>query len=110
MKEKDYIKEGLKQLAFGKCNDAVFLAFADELPPPSVIEKLDLFNVSEIKRVKGGGVEIKLFDRLEALEKLYEIENSSESNSKAKELINALVLSAEGGEGNEVFGEADNSA
>lgn len=109
MKENDYIKEGLKQLAFGKCNDAVFLAFAEELPPPSLIENLDLFNVSEIKRVKGGGVEIKLFDRLEALEKLYEIENSSESNDRAEELINALALSAKGGEENGVFGQADKS-
>lgn len=109
MKENNYIKEGLKQLAFGKCNDAVFLAFAEELPPPSLIENLDLFNVSEIKRVKGGGVEIKLFDRLEALEKLYEIENSSESNDRAEKLINALALSAKGGEENGVFGQADKS-
>lgn len=97
MTEKESIKEGLKHLAFGNCNDAVVLAFADELPPKSVIEKLDLFNVSEIKRVKGGGVEIKLFDRLKALEKLYEIENSSENHDKATEIINALALSAKGG-------------
>ena len=99
MPEKDYVKEGLKHLAFGSCNDAVFLAFADEFPPPSVIEKLDLFNVSEIRRIKGGGVEIKLFDRLKALEKLYEIENSSEKHDKAAELINALALSSKGDDG-----------
>lgn len=100
MTEKKSIKEGLKHLAFGNCNDAVVLAFAEELPPKSVIEKLDLFNVSEIKRVKGGGVEIKLFDRFKALEKLYEIENSSENHAKATEIINALALSAKGGEEN----------
>lgn len=97
MPENDSVKEGLKHLAFGNCNDAVVLAFAEELPPPEVIEKLDLFNVSEIKRVKGG-VEIKLFDRIKALEKLYEIENSAENHDKASELINALALSAKGGE------------
>lgn len=31
---------------------------------------MDLFNISEIKRVKGGGMEIKFFDRIKALEKL----------------------------------------
>lgn len=98
MNEKATVKEGLRHLAFGSCNDAVVLAFAEELPPKSVIEKLDLFNVSEIKRVKGGGVEVKLFDRLKALEKLYEIENISANNDKASDIINALAMSAKGGD------------
>ena len=54
------ILAGLRRLAFGSSTDAVKLAFSDELPPPDIIGSLDLFNVSEIKRVKGGGVEIKL--------------------------------------------------
>lgn len=82
---------GLKRLAFGSCSDAVYLVFADELPPPDVISKLDLFNVSEIKRVKGGGVEVKLFDRLKALEKLFELENSSSDRGNATSLIEALT-------------------
>ena len=86
---------GLKRLAFGSCKDAVVLAFAEELPPAGVIEKLDLFNVSEIKRVKGGGVEIKLFDRLKALEKLFELENTFSDRDKAAGLIKALSLSDE---------------
>ncbi len=89
------VTAGLKRLAFGNCSDAVYLVFADELPPPSVIEKLDLFNVSEIKRDKGGGIEIKLFDRLKALEKLYELENSFSDRDKAADLIKALETSAE---------------
>lgn len=109
MTEKETVKEGLKHLAFGSCNDAVVLAFAEELPPKTVIEQLDLFNVSEIKRVKGGGVEIKLFDRLKALEKLYEIENSCENGDKAAEIIKALTLSARGSEENGTFRQADNS-
>ena len=74
------------------------MAFAEELPPSHVIEKLDLFNVSEIRRIKGGGVEIKIFDRLKALEKLYELENSLDSRDKASGLINALSLSVKGGD------------
>lgn len=88
---------GLRRLAFGNCRDAVVLAFAEELPPASVIENLDLFNVSEIKRDKGGGVEIKLFDRLKALEKLIELENVCSSRDKAGDLIRALS-SSEGGD------------
>ena len=86
---------GLKRLAFGSCRDAAVLAFADELPPPEVIGRLDLFNVSEIKRVKGGGVEIKLFDRIKALEKLFELENTFSDRDKAAGLINALMAPGE---------------
>jgi len=86
---------GLKRLAFGNCKDAVYLVFAEELPPPNVIERLDLFNVSEIKRVKGGGVEVKFFDRLKAIEKLFEIENAFSEKDKAAGLIAALTADEE---------------
>jgi len=88
------VKAGLRRLAFGSCKDAVTLAFSDELPPQGVIEKLDLFNVSEIKRDRGGGVEIKLFDRLKALEKLYELETAQDGKNMAAGLIEALTASA----------------
>lgn len=82
---------GLKRLAFGSCSDAVYLVFAEELPPPDVLSSLDLFNVSEIKRVKGGGVEVKLFDRLRAIEKLSELENTLSDAESAAGLIRALT-------------------
>lgn len=91
----DAVLSGLRRLAFGNCNDGVLLAFADELPPPETLEKLDLFNISEIKRVRGGGVEVKMFDRMKALEKLYELENLFADRSKASGLIEALTASAE---------------
>lgn len=86
---------GLKRLAFGSCTDAVYLVFADELPPAEAIEKLDLFNVSEIKRVKGGGVEVKLFDRMKALEKLFELESTCADREKAADLIKAMTADEE---------------
>ena len=86
---------GLKRLAFGSCTDAVYLVFADELPQADIISKLDLFNVSEIKRVKGGGVEVKLFDRMKALEKLFELENAFSDREKAESLIKALTADEE---------------
>ena len=44
-------------------------------------EKLDLFNVSEIKRPKGGGLEIKFFDRLKALEHLEQLCTGGDEDS-----------------------------
>ncbi len=94
----DTVKTGLRRLAFGSCRDAVKLAFSEEMPSEKLLDSLDLFNVSEIKRVKGGGVEIKLFDRLKALEKLCELENDSGSRDMAAGLMAALTASAEGKE------------
>lgn len=56
----------LAELAFGKANDCVRLALEDD---PS-LEKLDLSLLSEVKRNDKGTVEIKLIDRLRALEQL----------------------------------------
>ena len=89
------VKAGLRRLAFGNCSDAVALAFAEEAPTPEAVGKLDLFNVSEIRKDKGGGVEIKFFDRLKALEKLYELEASQDGKAVAEGLIAALTASAE---------------
>ena len=85
------VRAGLERLAFGSSNDAVSLVFSEEAPSDAEILRLDLFNVSEIKRVKGGGVEVKLFDRQKALEKLWEMENSADVNSSAESFFNALA-------------------
>jgi hypothetical protein len=85
-----FVCKGLERLADGRANDAVRLAFAEELPDPEELEQMDLYNVSEIKRVKGGGVEIKLFDRQKALEKLYEYSISANAEENVSELISAL--------------------
>lgn len=63
---------GYQRLAFGCISDAICLLFSDEVSPEE-IEKMDLFNISEIKRKKGGDIEIKFFDRLKALEKLEDV-------------------------------------
>ena len=56
----------LAELAFGKANDCVRLALEDA---PELGE-LDLSLLSEVKRNEKGTVEIKLIDRLRALEQL----------------------------------------
>lgn len=85
------VMDGLRELAFGEVNDAVRLAFSDEMPSPEMLAGMRLFNVSEIKRVKGGGVEIKFFDRLKALEKLYEYAHAGDNGAAAASLLEALA-------------------
>lgn len=80
--QKDVI-DGLGRLAFGNIQDAITLLFETEESILSVLPSLDLFNVSEIKRQKGGAMEIKFFDRLKAFEKLKEIIGTDERQSCA---------------------------
>lgn len=74
----DSVAAGLYRLAFGDVNEIVRTVL-DESSDLSGLMTANLFNVSEVKRVKGGGVEVKFFDRQKALEKLLEI---SEKNSQ----------------------------
>ena len=89
--ETEKVLEGLEQLAFGKINDAVVLAFAEEMPSPVSLRRMNLFNVSSIKRVKGGGVEVQFFDRQRALERLYEFAREGSEEQTAASLFAALA-------------------
>ena len=62
----------LAELAFGKANDCVRLALEDD----PQLGKLDLSLLSEVKRNDKGTVEIKLIDRLQALEQLAQVAGS----------------------------------
>lgn len=53
---------------------------------------MDLFNISEIKRKKGGDVEIKFFDRLKALEHLRDM--CEPTSSKDSSLYAAIEKGA----------------
>lgn len=91
--ECDEIIAGYRQLAFGNISDAVRLACSDENDFVDM-DKLDLFNVSEIKRPKNGGMEIKFFDRIKALEHLAEMCLTADDDS-ALPFYKALEKSAE---------------
>ena len=56
----------LAQLAFGRANDCVKLVLLDD----PALDELDLSLLSEVKRNEKGTVEIKLMDRIRALEQL----------------------------------------
>lgn len=86
------VKAGLHRIAFASSADAIKLLLCEDYENLD-IEELDLFNVAEIKRPKGGGLEIKFFDRIKALEKLGELSDVSQENS-AVPFYEALEKSA----------------
>lgn len=77
------VEKGLRRLAFGSVADALKLMLCEETMTSEEIEKLDLFNVSDIKRPKGGGLEIKFFDRLKALERLEKLGTGEENTQSS---------------------------
>lgn len=79
----------LAELAFGKANDCVRLALEDD----PRLDKLDLSLLSEVKRNDKGTVEIKLIDRLRALEQLAEV--AEEDQEDMESFLQAL----KGGDG-----------
>lgn len=74
----------LAELAFGKANDCVRLALENE----PRLDRLDLSLLSEVKRNDKGTVEIKLIDRLRALEQLALV--AEEENSDLDSFLQAL--------------------
>ena len=86
------VEKGLRRLAFGSAADALKLMLCEDAMTAEEIEKLDLFNVSDIKRPKGGGLEIKFFDRLKALERLEKM-GSCEENTQSS-FVQALAEGA----------------
>lgn len=84
IRKEDVIRR-LAQLAFGRANDAVSFALHPEKAEP---DAMDLSAVAEFK-VTDKGVEVKLVDRLKALELLYGL-LGSDDESGAEELYRAL--------------------
>lgn len=79
----------LAELAFGQPNDCVRLAL-EEMPD---LKGLDLSLLSEIKRSEKGMVEIKLIDRLKALEQLSQ--SAGQNQDGMEQLLAALRQSVQ---------------
>lgn len=86
-------EKGLYRLAFGSVSDALKLILNPDSLSEKDAETLDLFNVSDIKIPKGGGIEIKFFDRQKALEKLATLESPSDNPQSS--FIKALSMGAD---------------
>ena len=74
----------LAELAFGKANDCVKMALEENI----CLDELDLSLLSEVKRNDKGTVEIKLIDRLRALEQL--AQTAGEERSDVDAFLQAL--------------------
>lgn len=93
---KEKVENGLNKLAFGDVSDAVSLLFLGDEEALLKLPKLNLYNVSEIKRPRGGGMEIKFYDRIKACEKLSELDTGTSAESLG--FYRALEKSAENAE------------
>ena len=80
----------LAQLAFGRANDPVRLALRPEAVDPA---RLDLSALAELK-VTDRGVEIKLTDRVRALETLWNLLACGDGGAGAEALYQALEEAA----------------
>ncbi|MBQ2829513.1 MAG: terminase small subunit [Oscillospiraceae bacterium] len=81
-------------LAFGQANDAVRLAMG--AAAEEEVGSLDLSLLAEFKRGANGGVEVRLADRVKALEVLYNIlSRESENGANAVDFLRALEETGE---------------
>jgi hypothetical protein len=81
---RDDVARRLAELAFGRANDCVRLVLDGE----AKMETLDLSLLSEVKRNDKGAVEIRLIDRLRALEQLAQL--ASEGGSDLESFLKAM--------------------
>ncbi len=84
----DDIRTALRRIAFGEANDAVRLALCEDDTLP--LNRMNFFGISELKKVKGGGIELKFTSRLDALKMLCEIENGEFSKNRADSFLSAF--------------------
>ena len=85
---KEDVARRLAELAFGKANDCVKLVLQDD----AVLEKLDLSLLTEVKRNEKGTVEVRLVDRLKALEQLAQLAEGDGSD------LESFLKALQGGE------------
>ena len=82
--KREDVARRLAELAFGKANDCVRLVLEGD----ASLEQLDLSLLTEVKRNEKGTVEIRLVDRLKALEQLALM--AEESGSELESFLKAL--------------------
>lgn len=89
--QRDDVVRRLAELAFGRANDCIKLVMSSDPP----MDKLDLSLLSEVKRSEKGAVEVRLIDRLRALEQLALL--AQENGQDLEQFLKALQPEAEEG-------------
>ena len=96
--KRDKVVKKLADIAFGKSNDVLKLVICDPESILSELDQLDLTMLSEIKKAANGVIEIKLIDRLKALEALLKVTDSydhvPENENKTDAFIRAIENAA----------------
>jgi len=92
---REEVIDGYRKLAFGNNRDTLRLMFRDDMPSPAALARMDVFNVSSIKRDKSGNLEIKFYDRCEALEHLEAFCTATEGREGVKAFYDAIARSVE---------------
>jgi len=88
--QRDDVVRRLAELAFGRANDCIKLVMSSDPP----MDKLDLSLLSEVKRSEKGAVEVRLIDRLRALEQLSQM--AEEQNEDLESFLRAIQGNEEG--------------
>ena len=79
--KREDVARRLAELAFGRANDCVRLVLEQD-------PRLDLSLLSEVKRSEKGAVEVRLIDRLRALEQLAQM--AEDDNTDLEAFLKAL--------------------
>ena len=87
-------RAGLERIAFGDIADPIRLLFAGEFDELGNLGAMDLTMVSEVRRVKGGGCEIKFADRVKALAMLTDMAYEGGRADESRPFYEALAKSA----------------
>lgn len=83
---KQAIRSGLERLAFGTDNDAVSLLLQSSCDPA----QLDLFRVSEIRKTRADTLELKFYDRYEALSLLRILADNTSGEDTLRSLFGSF--------------------
>ena len=94
-RDRKEILEQIRSMARSRPNDAVKLAFLDQEQMES-IDGMNLMMLSELKRSGNGGVEIKLNDPLQTMERLLELLDDQKER-QAESFFQAYEAGAERG-------------
>lgn len=86
--KREDVARRLAELAFGRANDCVRLVLEQD----PRLNRLDLSLLSEVKRSEKGAVEVRLIDRLRALEQLAQMAEDDNTD------LEAFLKAMQGGE------------
>ena len=94
VKKKNYreiaVRE-IEKLALCKTNDVLYLMFSKEVPEPAAFKKIDFSYVTEIKRDKDGGLQVKFVDRQSLFESLVKLTSEEKNENDAANFLNTVI-------------------